>query len=103
MVTADQIKDLIESPWCFKEVSLTSKKNKIISELESQTIKDDFWVDSKVAQQILKKLSLTKNKVTEFKETAELCDELEVLLSFLKIKKLRKMRSTRHLRRLKTV
>ena len=37
-----------------------------------------------MAQQILKKLSLTKNKVSQFKETAELCDELEVLFEFFK-------------------
>jgi len=41
-----------------------------------------------VAQQILKKLSLTKNKVSQFKETAELCDELEVLFEFFKNKEI---------------
>ena len=41
-----------------------------------------------MAQQILKKLSLTKNKVTQFKETAELCDELEVLFEFFKNKEI---------------
>ena len=59
-----------------------------ILDLESQTIKDDFWKNSKVAQQILKKLSLTKNKVSQFKETAELCDELEVLFEFFKNKEI---------------
>ena len=41
-----------------------------------------------MAQQILKKLSLTKNKVTQFEETAELCDELEVLFEFFKNKEI---------------
>ena len=41
-----------------------------------------------MAQQILKKLSLTKNKVSQFKETAELCDELEVLFEFFKNKEI---------------
>ena len=41
-----------------------------------------------MAQQILKKLSLTKNKVSQFKETAELCDELEVLFEFFKSKEI---------------
>ena len=41
-----------------------------------------------MAQQILKKLSLTKNKVSKFKETAELCDELEVLFEFFKNKEI---------------
>ena len=44
--------------------------------------------NSRVAQQILKKLSLTKNKVSQFKETAELCDELEVLFEFFKNKEI---------------
>ena len=37
---------------------------------------------------ILKKLSLTKTKVSEFKETSELCDELEVLYEFFKNKEI---------------
>ena len=41
-----------------------------------------------MAQQILKKLSLTKNKVSQFKETAELFDELEVLFEFFKNKEI---------------
>ena len=41
-----------------------------------------------MAQQILKKLSLTKNKVSQFKETAELCDELEIIYEFFKSKEI---------------
>ncbi len=37
---------------------------------------------------ILKKLSFTKTKVSEFKETSELCDELEVLYEFFKNKEI---------------
>ena len=37
---------------------------------------------------ILKKLSLTKTKVSEFQETCELCDELEVLYEFFKNKEI---------------
>ena len=37
---------------------------------------------------ILKRLSLTKNKVSEFKETSEFCDELEVLYEFFKNKEI---------------
>ncbi|MAI83135.1 MAG: peptide chain release factor 2 [Flavobacteriales bacterium] len=65
-----------------------NEKNKTISELENKTIQNDFWKDSKKAQLILKKLSLTKTKVSEFKETSELCDELEVLYEFFKNKEI---------------
>ena len=37
---------------------------------------------------ILKKLSLTKTKISEFQETCELCDELEVLYEFFKNKEI---------------
>lgn len=37
---------------------------------------------------ILKKLSLTKTRVSEFQETCELCDELEVLYEFFKNKEI---------------
>ncbi|MDC3110122.1 peptide chain release factor 2 [Flavobacteriales bacterium] len=88
MVTSDQIKDLIERLGALRRYLDLTEKNKTISELENKTIQNDFWKDSKKAQLILKKLSLTKTKVSEFKETSELCDELEVLYEFFKNKEI---------------
>ncbi|MFL2592528.1 MAG: peptide chain release factor 2 [Flavobacteriaceae bacterium] len=88
MVTSDLIRDLIERLGALRRYLDLNEKNKIISELENKTIKDNFWKDSKKAQLILKRLSLTKNKVSEFKETSEFCDELEVLYEFFKNKEI---------------
>ena len=54
-----------------------------------------------MAQQILKKLSLTKNKVSQFKETAELCDELEVLFEFFKKKEIEEFEITQAFKKAK--
>ncbi|UZO79619.1 peptide chain release factor 2 [Aquimarina sp. ERC-38] len=84
MITAEQVKEINERVEKLKEYLHIEQKEIEISNEEEKTFAPDFWNDAQEAEKIMRALNAEKKWVADYKKTAQLADDLEVLLEFHK-------------------
>ncbi|MBT3794641.1 MAG: peptide chain release factor 2 [Flavobacteriaceae bacterium] len=84
MITADQIKNLLERTKALRSYLDIDSKNIEISNKEEITFDPNFWNDSKKAQKIMRELQSLKQWVKDYVKAKSLTEDLEVLFEYFK-------------------
>ena len=84
MITAEQVKEIQERVEKLKKYLHIEQKEIEISNEEEKTFAPDFWNDAQAAEKIMRALNAEKKWVDDYKKTAQLSEDLEVLFEFHK-------------------
>ncbi|MGI9532376.1 peptide chain release factor 2 [Lutimonas sp.] len=84
MVTADQIKDIVERVDNLRSYLDIDKKLIEISNEEEKASDPEFWNNSKEAERLMKVLRAKKKWVDDYKRIKSDCEDLSVLFEFYK-------------------
>lgn len=83
MVTAEQIKELVNRNEQLKSFLDIDGKNSILSEREKKSLEPDFWDDAKAAESYQKESATIKSWVDDFEKVNLLVSDVEVLPDFV--------------------
>ena len=81
MITAEQLKDVMERADALNHYLDIDKKKIELEEEELRTQAPDFWDDPKRAQEQMKKVKNIRRWVYGYKEVRTLADELQLALT----------------------
>ena len=84
MVTIEQLKELSQRVENLEKYLQIDKKKIEIANEEEKTLAPDFWDSPKQAQLLVQKLQSQKKWVTDYEKSAEMVEELQIMLDFYK-------------------
>ncbi|MFR9165598.1 MAG: peptide chain release factor 2 [Dysgonomonas sp.] len=84
MITADQLKDVLERENALRGYLDVDAKKIQLEEEELRTQAPDFWNDNKVAEEQMKKIRELKSWIEGYNEVKAACEELQLAFDFQK-------------------
>ena len=84
MITIEHIKELENRVSELEKYLQIDKKRIEIANEEEKTFAPDFWDNPKEAQLLVQKLQSQKKWVTDYEKSAEMVEELQIMLDFYK-------------------
>lgn len=84
MITAEQLKDVLDRADALNNYLEIDKKTMEYEEEDLRTQAPDFWADPKTAEEQMKKVKGLKKWIDDYKEVRLLADELQLAFDFYK-------------------